>query len=210
MKKNNLIVVLIVLVFSMAYYRLAPPPEYRLEAMGAMVGIGMLLFIFLGNFSNIVAVTIKSLLFVIVGSLIIYGASYMPDMLPRVAATIVGVIIVLLSFWMPIDTYVAVRREKELNDTGITVDAKLDGIGRIKRKYTFYLLKASWRNPATQEVIYFESGLLANDPKDKITIGDTVKVLVNKNNLKHYRVDLTGLDGRRKTVLDDLADKVIK
>jgi hypothetical protein len=87
------------------------------------------------------------------------------------------------------------RMHNWLQQHGQSVQAKLVEIRHSANKgRSYYTLRCEWKDPYTQEMHYFESETLSQDPSGRIQVGSVVSVLIDPAKPKRYLVDTSFLD----------------
>lgn len=115
------------------------------------------------------------------------------------AATIVGgigLVFFAIGATMVVLARRSSRREAYLRSRGVPVQARIQGIEENESMQvngrTPYRITAQWLDPATSRIHIFYSGNIWFDPTDYVT-GEHITVLLDRNNPKHYHVDISFL-----------------
>lgn len=82
-----------------------------------------------------------------------------------------------------------------LQQHGHAVEAKLVEIRHSAYKgRSYFTLRCAWKDPFTQELYHFESESLSQDPTERLPLGSMVRVLIDPDKPKRYRMDVSFLD----------------
>ncbi len=157
-----------------------------------VMALALTVFCFFGQFETFLGAVLKVLSFVSIGSFIIYMTRELPDenllSIIRIGTAVVVLLSVIAYF---VFYYIKIRRA-DLIKNGWLLETTLEEIVRESSdNFQQYFLKSEGKNPVTGDVIKFKSQAVSQLVIDRVSVGDILKVHVDKKNQKRYHFDLS-------------------
>lgn len=157
-----------------------------------VMALALTVFCFFGQFETLFGAILKVLSFVSIGSFIIYMSRELPDEnLLSIIRIGTGLVVLLSIIAYFVFYYIKVRRA-DLIKNGWLLETTLEEIVRESSdNFQQYFLKSEGKSPHTGDVIKFKSQAVSQLVAERISVGDILKVYVDKKNTKRYHFDLS-------------------
>ncbi|MCK4709883.1 MAG: hypothetical protein KAU21_14790 [Gammaproteobacteria bacterium] len=189
---NNILAVLICVAGVFGFYILTQEYMDYLEAAAVIFAVSLVLFGFLGDFYNFWGGLLKvlSVISICVALVVLTRGLQDENILSIIrigAAVITGLTIIIFI----VVSFLNARR-KDLIDNGYLLDTILEEIMYDHSdNYQSCRLKTKARYPLNGDMLTFKSQLIVEIPSEQLSVGDVVKVYVDKKTPKRYAFDLS-------------------
>lgn len=189
---NHYLAGLIVILSCSLLFIMIPESTNILQDSLTVIALALTVFCFLGQFETFFGAILKVLSFVSIGSFIIYMTREFPDENLLSIIRVGTGLTVLLSIIAYLVFYYIKTRRANLVKNGWLLETSLEEVVRESSdNFQQYFLKSSGNNPTTGELIKFKSPAVSQLVSERLSVGDIIKVYVDKNNVKRYHFDLS-------------------
>jgi len=189
---KGLATIIIIVAVSFFYIATQQGLDY-LQAGLIVLVLGSITFGFYGEFDTYLGAIVKVISILFVCGSILYLSDGLADknmlMIIRVAIGAVSGITILVF----IGYLVKLKKDKDLLDNSWLIDTVVEKILHESNDDSFQNTRiiTTGKTPDNDNKLRFKSGIIASIPNDELTVGDIIKVNVDKNNAKKYKMDLS-------------------